>query len=47
LIVVATNSGEEVLLPFVRQFVPEVNVEGGFIRVTPPGGLFELLEEDV
>ena len=47
LIVVATNSGEEVLLPFVRQFVPEVNVEGGFIRVTPPGGLFERLEEDV
>jgi 16S rRNA processing protein RimM len=46
LIVVATNGGDEVLLPFVKQFVPEVNVEGGFIRVTPPGGLFEPLEED-
>ena len=46
LIVVATNGGDEVLLPFVKQFVPEVNIEGGFIRVTPPGGLFEPLEED-
>jgi len=46
LIVVATNGGDEVLLPFVKQFVPEVNVEAGFIRVTPPGGLFEPLEED-
>ena len=47
LIVVATNGGEEVLLPFVKQFVPEVNIEAGYIRVTPPGGLFEPLEEDV
>ena len=46
LIVVATNGGNEVLLPFVKQFVPEVNIDGGFIRVTPPGGLFEPLEED-
>ena len=46
LIVVATNGGDEVLLPFVKQFVPEVNIEGGFIRVTPPGGLFEPLEEE-
>jgi len=46
LIVVATNGGDEVLLPFVKQFVPEVNIESGFIRVTPPGGLFEPLEED-
>jgi len=46
LIVVATNGGDEVLLPFVKQFVPEVNIDGGFIRVTPPGGLFEPLEED-
>jgi len=46
LIVVASNGGDEVLLPFVKQFVPEVNIDGGFIRVTPPGGLFEPLEED-
>ena len=46
LIVVATNGGDEVLLPFVKQFVPEVNVDAGFIRVTPPGGLFEPLEVD-
>jgi 16S rRNA processing protein RimM len=46
LIVVATSGGDEVMVPFVKQFVPEVNVEGGFIRVTPPGGLFEPLEDE-
>ena len=47
LLVVATNGGDEVLLPFVKQFVPEVNVDGGFVRVTPPGGLFEPIDEEV
>ena len=46
LLVVATNGGDEVLLPFVKQFVPEVNVDGGFVRVTPPGGLFEPIDEE-
>jgi len=31
----------EVLLPFAKALVPEVNVKDGFIRITPPGGLFE------
>jgi 16S rRNA processing protein RimM len=35
-----------VLLPFVKAFVPMVDVENGLIEVTPPGGLFEELEED-
>ena len=34
-------NGEEVLLPFVKQFVPEVNIERGQIVITPPVGLFE------
>lgn len=46
LLVVATNGGDEVLLPFVKQFVPEVKVGEGFVRVTPPGGLFEPIDEE-
>ena len=35
----------EVLLPFVKAFVPKVDVKAGLIEVTPPGGLFEEIEE--
>ena len=35
------GGGGEVLLPFVKQFVPEVDLEGGRIVITPPGGLFD------
>lgn len=45
LLVVKTATGEEVLVPFVTEIVPEVNIEGGFIRLTPPGGLFEVNRE--
>jgi 16S rRNA processing protein RimM len=31
----------EVLVPFVRAIVPEVDLEGGRVLVTPPDGLFE------
>ena len=37
---------QEVLLPFVKAFVPKVDVEAGLIEITPPGGLFEQIEED-
>ncbi|MEY4713798.1 MAG: ribosome maturation factor RimM [Actinomycetota bacterium] len=37
---------QEVLLPFAKALVPEVNVKDGFIRITPPGGLFEVIEEE-
>jgi 16S rRNA processing protein RimM len=33
------------LLPFVGKFVPKVDVEAGLIEITPPGGLFEEIEE--
>jgi 16S rRNA processing protein RimM len=36
----------EVLLPFVKAFVPEVNPSAGYLTVTPPGGLFEPLPEE-
>lgn len=35
----------EVLVPFVKEIVPEVDVAAGRIRVTPPLGLFEEIEE--
>lgn len=44
LLVIRTESGE-VLLPFVKAFVPEVDVQAGKVTITPPGGLFEELAE--
>ncbi|MFK4834410.1 ribosome maturation factor RimM [Microbacterium sp. ZW T2_14] len=37
---------EEVLVPFVKAIVPEVDVAGGRVIVTPPAGLFEELSDD-
>jgi len=37
---------KEVFLPFVKAFVPTVDVSNNRIDVTPPGGLFEELEDD-
>lgn len=42
LLVVETPDGKEILVPFVEQIVPEVNVAQGFILMTPPDGLFEV-----
>jgi len=33
--------GATVLMPFTRETVPEVDVEGGWLRVAPPEGVFE------
>jgi 16S rRNA processing protein RimM len=41
LLVVDRAEGGEVLVPFVRQLVPEVDVPGGRIVVDPPPGLLE------
>jgi 16S rRNA processing protein RimM len=45
LLVIATGD-QEVLLPFVAAFVPVVDSDGGFVEITPPGGLFEPLAEE-
>jgi 16S rRNA processing protein RimM len=37
---------EEVLVPFVKAIVPEVDIAGGRVIVTPPAGLFEELPDD-
>ena len=38
-------AGDEVLVPFVSQFVPTVDVAGAVIVVDPPPGLFGPVEE--
>lgn len=42
LLVIEDTEGAEVLVPFVEAIVPEVDPEAGFIRLTPPDGLFTL-----
>jgi 16S rRNA processing protein RimM len=44
LLIIKTVAGD-VLLPFVKAFVPRVDVAAGLIEITPPGGLFEEIEE--
>jgi len=44
LLAVLTADTREVLIPFVSEIVPVVDVDGGFITITPPLGL--LNEED-
>jgi 16S rRNA processing protein RimM len=46
LLTVTTPDGKEILIPFVEQIVPEVNVGEGFILLTPPDGLFELNSDE-
>jgi 16S rRNA processing protein RimM len=41
LLAIDTPQGE-VLVPFVRQIVPEVNIHLGQVSLTPPDGLFEV-----
>lgn len=40
-LLVVDYGGREVLVPFVRQIVPEVLLDEGTIVVDPPGGLFD------
>ena len=44
LLVVTTERGE-VMVPFVAAIVPHVDIEAQTVTVTPPGGLFEELDE--
>lgn len=37
--------GTEYMLPFVKGFVPEIDLKAGTITITPPAGLFEELPE--
>jgi 16S rRNA processing protein RimM len=42
LLVVRREDGREALIPFVKAIVPEVDLAGGRVVVTPPEGLFDL-----
>lgn len=44
LLVVSTGD-DEVMLPFVKDLVPEVDLAAGTVTITPPGGLFEDADE--
>ena len=44
LLAIETANGE-VLVPFVKQIVPEVNLALGQLTITPPDGLFEVNQE--
>ncbi|MCT9820317.1 ribosome maturation factor RimM [Microbacterium sp. W1N] len=46
LIVRLAGTDDEVLVPFVKAIVPEVDVAAGRVVVTPPAGLFEALPDD-
>jgi 16S rRNA processing protein RimM len=52
LLIVRTNpdashaDAREVLVPFVKAIVPEVDIDGGRVVVTPPPGLFEEIPGD-
>lgn len=46
LLIVRLPGDVEVLVPFVKAIVPEVDIPGGRILVTPPPGLFEELPAD-
>lgn len=39
---VSLDSEKQVLIPFVHAIVPEVDVEQGFLLITPPEGLLDL-----
>ena len=42
LLEIKLNSGKTVLVPFVEAIVPEVQLEEGWLLLTPPPGLLEL-----
>lgn len=42
LLTIELEGGEEALVPFVTEIVPEVNVEAGYLVLTPPPGLLEV-----
>lgn len=46
-LLVIDTGGDEVMVPFIKAFVPRVDSDAGVIEITPPGGLFEPVEGEV
>ena len=42
LLEITTTDDRKLLIPFVEAIVPEVQLEGGWLLLTPPPGLLEL-----
>ncbi len=42
LLAIERDGGSELLVPFLREMVPTVDVEAGYVEVRPPEGLLEL-----
>ncbi len=45
LLIITDAAGQEILVPFVDEIVPEVNVADGYVLLTPPDGLFTVNSE--
>lgn len=45
LLLVELHNGEEAMIPFVEELVPEIDLEDGFILIDPPAGLLDLQSE--
>ncbi len=43
---IATVDGYEILLPAVPEFVREIDIKHGLVRISPPEGLLELYRQD-
>ncbi|WP_334121613.1 ribosome maturation factor RimM [Glutamicibacter sp.] len=46
LLVFEDTEGNEIYLPFVDEFVPEIDPEAGIVVITPPAGLLTLNSDD-
>jgi len=42
LLEVKLSTGKKVLIPFVKEIVPEININEGWLLISPPPGLLEL-----
>ncbi|RUP86827.1 ribosome maturation factor RimM [Dermabacter sp. HSID17554] len=40
-LLVRGGDGRRIMLPFVEELVPEVDIDNGFVLADPPGGLFD------
>ena len=42
LLEIQLNEGKTVLVPFVKEIVPDIQIRKGWLRITPPSGLLSL-----
>ena len=42
LLEIKTIEGKKILIPFVKSIVPELDLQGGWLKLTPPPGLLDI-----